>query len=93
MRLFLAMREYAHLMRHSSKKINNVFLPTMRIRVFQKNFWGDLGCGFFLLGPIETTLRKYTFHKNRFFLSPPGQKRPKNGQKWPKKNVGPKISV
>ena len=32
-------------------------------------FWNwDLGCGFFLLGPIETTFRKYTFHKNLFSI-------------------------
>ena len=47
---------------------------------------------FFSLGPIETTFRKYTFHKNRFFLSPPA----KNDQKMAKidqKNFGQNISV
>ena len=47
---------------------------------------------FFSLGPIETTFRKYTFHKNRFFYP----HRAKNGQKMAKndqKNFGPKILV
>ena len=46
--------------------------------------------GFFSLGPIETTFRKYTFHKNRFFYP----HRAKNGQKMAKndqKKFGPKI--
>ena len=45
---------------------------------------------FFSLGPIETTFRKYTFHKNRFFYP----HRPKITKKWPKmtkKNFGQKI--
>ena len=67
----------------------------MSSRVFHENtfFWNwDLGCGFFSLGPIETTFRKYTFHKNRFFYP----HRPKMTKKWPKmtkKNFGQKISV
>ena len=47
---------------------------------------------FFSLGPIETTFRKYTFHKNRFFYP----HRPKMTKKWPKmtkKNFGKKILV
>ena len=49
---------------------------------------------FFLLGPIETMFRKYTFHKNRFFYphrAKLGQKMPKKGQKWPKKNLAQKF--
>ena len=65
--------------------------PGCAIDRFKKHlFWNwDLGCDFFSLGPIETTFRKYTFHKNRFFLSPPAkneQKMAKNDQNkfWPK---------
>ena len=42
---------------------------------------------FFSLGPIETTFIKYTFHKNRFFLSPPAQNDQKMAKNDNKKNL------
>ena len=50
---------------------------------FTKTHFLELGLRlwiFFSLGPIETTFRKYTFHKNRFFYP----HRPKMTKKWPK---------
>ena len=62
---------------------------TCALECFTKTPFLELGLRlwFFSLGPIETTFRKYTFHKNRFFYP----HRPKMTKKWPKmtkKNVG-----
>ena len=66
----------------SEKKMFKEAFNTDKARLEKRHAKYELRLWFFLShGPIETTFRKYTFHKNHFFYP----HRAKNGQKMPKK--------